>query len=860
MCQFCMARSLNELHQTSVCEPEDCLDNLNVSSSSLSTLSTYLTEGFWSDNFKQYRKWNLSDTGFNAKYGEITYSLGSNWFDSDGINSNHATLTRYAFQYLENITGINFTETSNGLLADIAFGNEYSGAFANYNTANYYFSDPYQLYIDTAYVNIPPNWFSSSPTDNDYLYQTILHEIGHVLGLGHQSNYNSSASFPTDADFGNDSWLGSMMSYFDQSDNTNIDASFAFLQSCMAVDFLAFDDLYGNQSYGGTAFGTSNAFTGDTTYGFNTTISESDDYALSNLSENADVNAFCIVDGAGNDTLDCSGWSVDQLINLTVTSASNTTPTTSNIAGLIGNLSLAANTVIENAVGGSGNDIIYGNQYKNYLNGGDGIDTLYGGDGIDTLYGGDGIDYLLGQGGDDNLWGGNGGDVFYLSYSYGADVIWDFDQSLDSLYIFDGANELSAAEYAISYDSDGYRTYTLSDSSSLTLYQIYNNDPTGSLVISGTATEGSTLSLADTIADVDGLGSFTYQWFRDGSAISGATSSTYILTQDDVGAEITASVTYTDGYGSDETVSSAATDLVAYGPNITSATSFDMDDLVNSLNLTLTGSGNIYGYGNNNNNTITGNSGNNTLKGGAGNDYLNGGSGNDKLYGDAGNDRMLGGSGNDTYYVDSTRDRVYETTSTSGSNTTDAGGTDRIYSTVSLNMDGYNGIKHVEHLTLQGSSNIYGYGNNNNNTITGNSGNNTLKGGAGNDKLYGGKGKDVMLGGSGADTFAFVNKSESSAKARKADNINDFQQGVDVIDLSAIDASVGLGGNDAFNFNGTTAFGTDSEGEIRYKQFDKAGTNKDFTMVYIDTDSDRSAEMSIKLKGLYTLTEDDFIL
>ena len=221
---------------------------------------------------------------------------------------------------------------------------------------------------------------------------------------------------------------------------------------------------------------------------------------------------------------------------------------------------------------------------------------------------------------------------------------------------------------------------------------------------------------------------------------------------------------------------------------------------------------------------------------------------------------MLGGSGNDTYYVDSTRDRVYETTSTSGSNTTDAGGTDRIYSTVSLNMDGYNGIKHVEHLTLQGSSNIYGYGNNNNNTITGNSGNNTLKGGAGNDKLYGGKGRDVMLGGSGADTFAFVNKSESSAKARKADNINDFQQGVDVIDLSAIDASVGLGGNDAFNFNGTTAFGTDREGEIRYKQFDKAGTKKDFTMVYIDIDSDRGTEMSIKLKGLYTLTEDDIIL
>ena len=144
--------------------------------------------------------------------------------------------------------------------------------------------------------------------------------------------------------------------------------------------------------------------------------------------------------------------------------------------------------------------------------------------------------------------------------------------------------------------------------------------------------------------------------------------------------------------------------------------------------------------------------------------------------------------------------------------------------------------------------------------LKGGKGNDLLKGDAGRDILQGNTGKDTMLGGSGADTFAFKNTSERKAKAKKADVIKDFQQGADVIDLSAIDASTELGGNDAFSFNGTTAFGTDSEGEIRYKQFDKAGTNKDFTMVYIDIDSDRSAEMSIKLKGLYTLTEDDFIL
>ncbi|MBO6804998.1 MAG: M10 family metallopeptidase C-terminal domain-containing protein [Thalassospira sp.] len=169
--------------------------------------------------------------------------------------------------------------------------------------------------------------------------------------------------------------------------------------------------------------------------------------------------------------------------------------------------------------------------------------------------------------------------------------------------------------------------------------------------------------------------------------------------------------------------------------------------------------------------------------------------------------------------------------------------------------------------SVTGIENVYSgdgtdklFGDKESNLLSGGRGNDKLYGGSGQDKLYGGKGKDVMIGGSGADTFAFSNKPVSRAKADKADIIKDFQQGTDVIDLSSIDASVELGGNDAFNFNGTTAFGRDSKGEIRYKQFDKDGTKKDFTMVYIDIDSDRGTEMSIKLKGLYTLTEDDFIL
>ena len=90
-----------------------------------------------------------------------------------------------------------------------------------------------------------------------------------------------------------------------------------------------------------------------------------------------------------------------------------------------------------------------------------------------------------------------------------------------------------------------------------------NDDPTGSVTISGTANQGSELTaVTATLADEDGLGALSYQWLRDGSEISNATSSTYTLIQDDVGAQIFARVSYTDGYGTQEAVTSVATAII----------------------------------------------------------------------------------------------------------------------------------------------------------------------------------------------------------------------------------------------------------------------------------------------------------
>jgi hypothetical protein len=69
------------------------------------------------------------------------------------------------------------------------------------------------------------------------------------------------------------------------------------------------------------------------------------------------------------------------------------------------------------------------------------------------------------------------------------------------------------------------------------------------------------------------------------------------------------------------------------------------------------------------------------------------------------------------------------------------------------------------------------------------------------------------------------------------------------------------GGNNAFVWKGAAAsFTTSPAGALRYQQFDNPGTVSDYTLLYGDTDSDTAAEFQIYLKGLVTLTAQDFFL
>ena len=100
-----------------------------------------------------------------------------------------------------------------------------------------------------------------------------------------------------------------------------------------------------------------------------------------------------------------------------------------------------------------------------------------------------------------------------------------------------------------------------------TAAEVENDPPTGEVSVAGTATEDQTLTAdTSTLADGDGLGTLHYQWQRsngNGWDDVGSDQDSYTLGDADVGQQIRVVVTYTDGGGADETVTSAATSAVA---------------------------------------------------------------------------------------------------------------------------------------------------------------------------------------------------------------------------------------------------------------------------------------------------------
>jgi serralysin len=345
----------------------------------------------------------------------------------------------------DGISGLSLTQNTPGGTsndATILFGGYTSttdgaGAYANFPGSTASANAAGDVWLNNDSVN------GTSLPEGSYSYFAIMHEVGHAMGLAHPGPYNAgpgvSITYANNAEFIQDSHQYTVMSYFDESNTTS--NLFSYPDTLMLYDIYALHELYG-ADYGYHA--------GDSIYGFNSNLGGAFDFTT-----NTDP-LLCIWDGSGSDTLDVSGFGMDQYLDLREGLFSD-------IGGFQGNVSIAIGAVIEDAIGGAGADTIFGNDSTNRLNGGNGADTIYGnakkdylfGEGDeDSLYGGGGNDRLKGGGqsddifgdggndkifggsgkdvleggkGDDELTGGNGADDFIFANGFGNDTIMDFD-------------------------------------------------------------------------------------------------------------------------------------------------------------------------------------------------------------------------------------------------------------------------------------------------------------------------------------------------------------------------------------------------------------------------------------------------
>ncbi len=252
--------------------------------------------------------------------------------------------------------------------------------------------------------------------------------------------------------------------------------------------------------------------------------------------------------------------------------------------------------------------------------------------------------------------------------------------------------------------TDGYgRAESVSSIATSTVLNV-NDLPTGIVTISGTPIQGETLSASNSLSDADGLGTITYTWKADGTTIG--TASTYLLTQDEVGKVITATASYTDDFGTNESAVSDATSLVANlndpptgsvtisglaqrGETLTASNSLADIDGLGSITYTWKANGNTIGTAdtfvltqtelgktisatatyidqlntpeNVDSNSIlvpdlfyhmtsrgfTGTNGSDLVWGTIADDVISAGAGNDDIFGDAGSDLLTGGLGAD---------------------------------------------------------------------------------------------------------------------------------------------------------------------------------------------------------------------
>jgi Ca2+-binding RTX toxin-like protein len=436
--------------------------------------------------------------------------------------------------------------------------------------------------------------------------------------------------------------------------------------------------------------------------------------------------------GGGSDTVDLSAAAGAVQVDLSRFDAQQTG---------MGNFSFNA---VENVIGGD---------HGSTLTGDASINALTGGAGIDTLAGGAGDDILEGLAGGDVLNGGAGVDrVTYAAATAGlrisladpsvntGDAAGDTYQSIESVVGSSFADVITgdAADNLIQGGGGGDNLtggagadtfkYTAYSDATQAVYDIIADFQTGVDKIDLMALRPSYVSMVHTQG-----ATYFFPWASDGVMLIAAAGNVQ------------------------------ASDLMTWAAT------------------------NYYIVGDDSGMTLTGGAYEDSIVGGAGDDLLSGGTSGDALYGGAGANTFAYASAaeSNTYALDIIHD--FKT------------GVDKLNLTAlapsNVSIIHYDGGTFVSGESADGEFVIASMHDIGVSDIVGLSGGvrligedvaDTIAGGAANDTIIGGGAGDALFGGAGADTFVYRSATESNPNAGRLDIIHDFQTGMDVLDLSAL--------------------------------------------------------------------------
>lgn len=293
--------------------------------------------------------WQKETLTYSFKTTILPYELNSDFQGSQTVGTSMKNATHTIFDYLQTLLDINFIYTED--IGDIVISSKdiqeccilgYTYMPIPTDIQKSYAGD---IYIDTSFTDVD---FQKGGMG----YATLLHEIGHALGLNHPYGIG---------DYHGINVHDTIMSYnpYEGYDNTghyyNIQ-NYTTLQSA---------DIQTLQSY----------------YGANTTLKDNH-YDLGNMLYNQPITntlypirdgIYTIDDQNGTDTLLLQNLqgNQDQYLNLTPATISNITNNQ-----IHHYLTLTDQTIIENLIGSSGNDTIILNDANNTIDTKDGYDTI----------------------------------------------------------------------------------------------------------------------------------------------------------------------------------------------------------------------------------------------------------------------------------------------------------------------------------------------------------------------------------------------------------------------------------------------------------------------------------------------------